>query len=225
IPETMPRSTAGAGRPTKEPSLPLLSWLKQMRAQWGLLLRDSEVRAALGINCAAWFAHAGANMTLLPLMLAGGQLALSPAQIGSVFAAQSALNLLLTGPAASATDRFGPGNVIAPSLAMTTVAIALFPLAEDLMQASAVLALWTAGGSLLSSAPTVMAANHVAPEARSQALAMVRTVGDLGLLAGATSVGLAATAFGAGPAMQGTAALLGTVTSGYFARQMLRRAA
>ena len=79
-------------------------------------------------------------MTLLPLLLSDpASFALAPAQIGAIFAAQSAVSVLGAAPAAWLADRVGPAHVIAPAIATSAIAIAAFPHAADLPQACAVL--------------------------------------------------------------------------------------
>jgi len=91
-----------------------------------------------------------------------------------------------------------------------------FPFAESLPQALAVLCVWAAGGTILGSAPTAHATNLVAPASRAQALALMRTVGDLGLFVGASAVGGAATLYGSDAAMQGTSLFLFASAGGFF---------
>ena len=53
---------------------------------------------------------AGANMTLLPLVLASDRFALSPAEVGMCFALQSLISVMGAAPSASLADRVGPGD-------------------------------------------------------------------------------------------------------------------
>lgn len=240
---------------------------------------------------------AGANMTLLPLVLAGDRFGLSPAevrrprprrrrrrprartrprralrhgapraappQVGGCFAMQSAISVLGAAPAAALADRVGPRTVIAPALCVSASAMMAFPLAADLPQALAVLCVWAArqwvstsgapaahaarerasptppatgprpracaafhdstqaGGTILGSAPTAHATNLVPSATRAQALALMRTVGDLGLFVGATAVGGAATVWGSDHAMQATAAFLFASSGSFLVRTRL----
>ena len=160
-------------------------------------------------------------MTLLPLVLAGDRFALSPAEVGGCFALQAIISVLGATPAAALADRVGPSNVIAPALAVTAGSMMAFSCAHTLPQALPVLCVWAAGGTILGSAPTAHATNLVAPELRAQALAVMRTVGDLGLFVGATGVGITATLLGSDTAMQGTSAFLFGSAAAYLLRARL----
>ena len=111
-------------------------------------------------------------------------------------------------PAAALADRIGPLRVIAPALCVSATGMAAFPWATDLPQALTVLGVWAAGSTVLGSAPTAAATNLVPAASRAPALALLRTVGDVGLFAGASIVGGAASVYGSDNAMEATAALL-----------------
>ena len=237
VAETMPAHVAKAARAQS-----LGAALASSVGEWAPLIRAIPMmRALLLLNGAYWGALAGANMTLLPLMLAGDTFGLSAPQIGGVFALQSIVSVrvpgpdqpavyasatclcsasappahsrrvaqvLLAAPCASLADRVGPTRVLAPALGLSSAAMLAFAASSDILQASCAIALWSVGGTLLGSAPTAAAANLAAPEQRSQALALMRTAGDVGLLCGASSVGYVATMVGCEAAMGGTAVFL-----------------
>lgn len=181
--------------------------VRELRLRWASLARDPELRGLLLIVALYEFAHGGASMTLLPLMLAG-EFALQPVQIGAVFALQSVVAVLSANPAAALADRLGPGCVLTPALAVIAASMTVFPMASSAAEAAAVLALWAAGNTLFNAAPHALAAGLVAPEARAQTIAVLRSAGDLGMLAGAASLGVAGSLLGMGPAMRWTALLL-----------------
>lgn len=191
---------------------------------WVPLWRHDELRGVLIVNGCYWFCLAGANMTLLPLMLASERFGLGPAEIGGLFAMQSAISVVGAMPSAALSDRVGPANVLAPSLLLTALSIGAFPLAADLPQAAGVLCTWALGGVLLGSAPTANAANLAPPEQRAQALALMRTTGDLGLLTGSITIGTVATIIGSDAAMQGTAGALLT-SAAWFGMRRARMSA
>lgn len=165
------------------------------------------MRAASVVNIAYWVALAGGNMTLLPLMFAG-QYGLSPSEIGAAFALQAAVAVAGAGPAALLADRYGPQRVLAPALALMAIPMACLPIAPGITEAALPLALMALGSTALASAPTALVSNILQPADRAQALALMRTMGDVGWLLGGASVGLAATWVGNGPALQGTASCL-----------------
>lgn len=188
--------------------------------QWGPLWRIGDLRAALVVNGAYWVGLAGINMTLVPLLLAS-QFGLSPAEIGTTFALQAAVSVLSAGPVAWLADRLGPQRLLAPGLACMAASVAALPLAPDMAWAAGPLALNAVGGTMMSSAPTALAANLVSVESRTQAIAMMRTMGDVGSVLGGVTVGTAATVLGTDVAMQGTAAYLLVAAGWYAARGLL----
>ncbi|CAE7234799.1 unnamed protein product [Symbiodinium natans] len=201
--ETMPQSL----KKTSSQSSSVQEMLRQMISQWRSLITDGKLKMLMLLNAVGLAAHAGSNFTLLPLMLAGDHFAMSPAEIGSVFAAQAAISVFGTGPAAMLIDKLGPERVIVPAILVTSFSMAAFPMAGDLLQAGILLAAWQLGRTVLNSAPTVLAANSVPKESLPQCMAMLRTTGDLGFMLGASLVGIGGSLVGAGPAMQSTAAI------------------
>lgn len=157
-------------------------------------------------------------MTLTPLMLAG-QFGLSPAEIGTTFALQAAISVLGAPPAAWLADRFGPSRLLAPGLSCVAVSMMVLPLCPDMYWAAMPLAVNAIGSTMLSSAPTAMTANLVSSDNRTQAIAMMRTMGDVGWLFGGMSVGVAATYIGNDLAMQGTAVCLLAVAASFALRR------
>ena len=81
--------------------------------------------------------------------------------------------------------------------------------------------MWSMGSSMLSTAPIAFLSDHVDEDSRAQAIALLRTCGDVGFLVGASSVGALADVTGMGVAMQSTSALLFTGTTWFAVRQML----
>ena len=70
--------------------------------------------------------------------------------------------------------------------------MAAVPLASDLPHFLALAATWTTAGTVLAAGPTAFVSNNTAPHERSQALALLRTGGDVGMLAGAVGSGFLA---------------------------------
>jgi len=220
IEETLPRGSVAmpAGK-----ACSVRKTVRRLLAQWRVLLKKPEMRSLMLLNAFSIAAHSGASMALMPLMLAGDQLALTPLQIGYVFAFMSAVAVCGAPPAAVLADRLGAGCMLAPAVALSAVAMALFPLAGSAEQLVPVLALWGASRSVMNLAPGSLAIGLAAPEARAQTLAMLRTTGDLGFFVGTALVGIAGTALGAGPAMQASGALTGIAAACYAAHRLLRK--
>ena len=87
-------------------------------------------------------------------------------------------------------------------------AMAAFPMATNAPEALAVLAVKALGDTALGSSPSAYTANLAGADQRTQALALLRTFGDVGMLVGGSGVGAVAAIYGSDLAMQGTAAFL-----------------
>jgi len=99
----------------REKSVPLNNTISHMIAQWNELLHDANLQGIMCLNAVSVGTHAGAFYTLMPLMLAG-DLGLSPIEIGSVFAFQSAIAVFGVAPATFAIERVGSERILAPPL-------------------------------------------------------------------------------------------------------------
>jgi len=86
---------------------------------------------------------------------------------------------------ARVSDRFGRKLTIAPGLALVTAALCGLPLASDGLDLVGVMACWAAGGCLVSVGPTALVSDLSTEADRPQALGMLRSFGDMGLLLGA----------------------------------------
>ena len=154
-------------------------------------------------------------MTLLPLILTSSKFGLSGAAVGALFAMQAAISVVGAVPAAALADRVGPSRVLAPALAISALGMVSFSLSTDFGLAAMSMGVWALGSTVLGSAPTANAANLVEADVRPQALALMRTMGDLGLLVGASSIGAVATVVGSEAAIQATAAMLVVAAAHY----------
>ena len=93
---------------------------------------------------------------------------------------------------------------------------------ESLLPLAATLGIWSMGSSMLSTAPLAYVSDRVDDAKRAQAIALLRTCGDVGFLIGATGAGaLADWAGSLDMAMQSSAGLLLTATAWFAARQVL----
>merc|ERR1719263_437454 len=108
------------------------------------------------VNMVFEFSHGGAIVTLLPLMLAN-DFALSPHEMGTLFALQAVVAVVGATPAARLIDRIGAGQILVPGLTILASAMVALPMVDDLAQTGAVMMLWSAGAVLFTSVPTVLA--------------------------------------------------------------------
>ena len=145
------------------------------------------------LNGGYWFVLSGSQITLMPLMLVGEQFQLSASAIGGVFAGASVISVVCTPLAAKALDSMGQVNAVVPACAVIGGAMCLVPLAEhDISSFLALFGVWTVAGTVLASGPTAFVSNITSSADRGQALALLRTGGDVGMLGGAVLSGVLA---------------------------------
>ena len=166
------------------------------------------------VNGGYWIAMSGAQTTLLPLMLSHN--GYSASEIGFVFAGLSTVYVVGSQLAGYIADRYGRIPCIIGACSLVTTGIALFP-----YHLYPSLALWAVGGTLLGVSPTAYVADVARSADRSQALAVLRTMGDVGLLVGAAGTGLLADYCGFNAAMGCNAVFLGSTTL-WFIRSSLK---
>jgi MFS family permease len=125
---------------------------------------------------------------------------------------------------ARVVDRIGKVPGILGGCTLISTAMFSLPLCDPnhLEQMAGVLALWAAGSSLLSTSPLAFISDRVDDEKRAQAIALLRTSGDVGFLVGASTMGaLADWAGSLEMAMQSSSAILVTATGWFAARNIL----
>lgn len=209
-------------------------------SQWGPLLQTPGVRVVMFMNALYWLALAGSQMTLLPLMLTDPNgLAMTATQVGQVYMGMSLIQVgkdlckIKTSLSSSKScrlnssrpqifgnpvfarfaDRIGKGPAIVGGCALISVSMAALPFCHDYTHLAAALSVWAVGSSMLSTAPVAYVSDKVSDSKRAQALALLRTCGDVGFLLGASGVGaLSDWAGSMDIAMQSCAGLLLTGT-------------
>lgn len=104
---------------------------------------------------------------------------------------------------------------------LITFSMAVLPMCSTQQQLIGPLAVWAAGSTMLSTAPVAYISDTVDDEKRAQAIALLRTGGDVGFLVGATAMGALADWTGMDGAMQTSAGVLLTATGWFAARQLM----
>eukprot|EP01039_Chlorochromonas_danica_P007980 gene7980-8802_t len=189
--ETHPASSLTHGDQEKANSLG--DKIRKEFNTWGSLLQNGELRDMIVLNGAFWFAWSGAQMTLLPLFLVSNPIySLTPTELGAYFAASSVVSFLSAQPVAYVADRFSK-----PAVLLT----GLVPLAI--------------GSTMLNALPTSMVTDLSSDSQRAQALSLLRTAGDVGLLVGAASAGFLATHSSLGTAFATDGGILLSVMVAY----------
>ena len=197
--------------------------LQKAVGQWVPLLKDPQVRNVMLMNSAYWVALAGSQMTLLPLLLTDPSgLAMTATQVGQVYMGMSSIQIFGNPIFARFVDRLGKAPAISGGCCLISCSMAALPFCQDLGQLAATLGLWSVGSSMLSTAPIAYISDRVDERRRAQAIALLRTSGDVGFLIGASGTGaLADWAGSLDIAMQSSAGLLLTATAWFTVRQIL----
>ena len=190
---------------------------------WIPLLSKSPIRNVCLMNGFYWMALAGSQMTLLPLILTDPNgLAMTATNVGQVYMGMSIVQVLGNPILGKAVDRVGKVPGIVTGCALISSAMATLPLCDDPYQMAGILGLWATGSSLLSTAPISFVSDRVDGKSRAQAVALLRTTGDVGFLIGASSMGALADWTGSlDMAMQSSSAVLLTATGWFAARNLL----
>jgi MFS family permease len=200
---------------------------KQALGQWAPLLSTPKIRNVIIINGFYWVALAGAQMTLLPLLLTDPNgLAMTASQVGQVYMGMSIVQVLGNPIAAKYVDRIGkvPAMLAGCTLISAGMATLPFGAAHDFTSLAAALGVWATGSTLLSTAPVSYISDSTEESNRAQAIALLRTSGDVGFLVGASAVGALADWTGnLDIAMQASAGVLLTATSWFGVRQMMQQ--
>jgi MFS family permease len=188
-------------------------------AQWAPLLENPGIKSVLIMNGMYWVALAGAQMTLLPLILTDANgLAMSAMQVGQVYAAMSLVQIFGNPVFAKVADRVGKAPAILAGCGLVSASMAGVSVCETYTDLSFALGLWAVGSSMLSTAPVAYISDKVSTTERAQALALLRTCGDVGFLVGASSIGMLADYSGLDGAMQCSAGVLASATMWFATR-------
>lgn len=199
---------------------------KKALAQWVPLFQNPKIRSIMVMNIFYWFALAGSQMTLLPLLLTNPSsgLNLTASQVGQVYMTMSMVQVM-SNPlmARYLVDRIGKTPAIAGGCGVIASSMTLLPLfTENWPLFMSILGFWALGSSMLSTAPLAYISDSVNEEERAQAIAMLRTSGDVGFLFGASCVGALADVSGSiEVAMQSSGGLLSVATVWFIARQSM----
>ena len=190
-------------------------------AQWAPLWASPQIRNIVIINGFYWIALAGAQMTLLPLLLTDPNgLAMTATGVGQVYMGMSLVQVLGNPIVAKSVDKVGKVPAMVGGCTLIATSMATLPIVTDLTSVALTLGVWSTGSTLLSTAPVAYISDLTDDETRAQAIALMRTSGDVGFLLGASLVGaLADWTGGLDVAMQSSAGVLLTATAWFGMRQ------
>lgn len=203
----------------------ILKATQKALGQWSPLLKRPKMRSVLIMNAMYWVALAGAQMTLLPLILTDpNNMAMSATQVGQVYAAMSLVHIFGNPVFARVADQVGKAPAILTGCALVSISMAgLSTYCETYSSLGVALGVWAVGSSMLSTAPVAYVSDKVSDGERAQALALLRTCGDVGFLVGASATGALADYIGLHGAMQCSASVLATATMWFATRHDIFR--
>jgi MFS family permease len=170
-----------------------------------------------------WMGLAGSQMTLLPLILTNADgLAMSATNVGQVYMGMSLVQVLGNPIMAKVVDKVGKLPGIVGGCTLISLAMATLPFCTETSELAGVLGIWALGSSLLSTSPISYISDKVDDKKRAQAIALLRTSGDVGFLLGASSMGALADWIGSlEVAMQSSSGILLAATSWFTVRNFL----
>jgi MFS family permease len=215
--------TQNAGRYNNDDN-GVLGTVKDAISQWIPLLKIENVRNVVIMNGFYWAALSGSQMTLLPLILTNPEgLAFTATQVGKVYMGMSLVQVLGNPTMATAIDKIG--KVTGIVCGCTFLSSSMFALAycTEMNEVVATCGLWALGSTMLSTAPVSFISDNVSDRERAQAIALFRTVGDVGFLVGAMSTGAMADAFDMDIALHSSAGMLLTATGWFTTRSLIGR--
>eukprot|EP01064_Diplonema_japonicum_P037182 TRINITY_DN8646_c0_g1_i1.p1 TRINITY_DN8646_c0_g1~~TRINITY_DN8646_c0_g1_i1.p1 ORF type:complete len:447 (+),score=80.23 TRINITY_DN8646_c0_g1_i1:1801-3141(+) len=158
---------------------------------WKPIASTPSMRAVLALHSVYWGVASGAMFTLLPLF-AAEQFGATAADLGQCFTALALINLVGSQPAAWVSDRYGRKAVAVPACFIMATAAVFLPFATSREQLGLLWMAWGCGATCLGTTPTAYATDINEGAKRSQALALLRSAGDVGLMVGAGGIGLIA---------------------------------
>lgn len=174
--------------------------------QWKPLLKSRDIKGALFVQLSYWFASSGVMFTLMPLM--ANSFNISTASLGTYFSLIAVTNVVGAQPVAWLSDKYGRKPLIVSASGMLATSVGLMPFITTEHQLMGLVGLWAVGNTALGSTPTAYIADKTDASNRSQALALLRSAGDGGLMAGASILGTIAYATDTGVAMGVASGLL-----------------
>jgi DHA1 family multidrug resistance protein-like MFS transporter len=162
--------------------------LKLTMRSWGSILKDNNLRLITLSHTAYWTCSSAMSFTMLPV-IATTQFGMSGSLLGSCFTATAILQFIGSQPAAYLSDKFGRKMSLVPSAMIVGSSCIAMPLVTSMEQFIGVMLVSALGATFWSSSCQAYVADVSSDENRSQALALLRSCGDLGIIMGAGLVG------------------------------------
>jgi MFS family permease len=173
-----------------------------------------------------FFTRGGVQQTLLPV-IGRDRFGLSPSQLGILFGSIAAINLLTIPVGGLISDRLGRKAAVVPGSLLDTLGLFLLSIEGSPVQFWAGSLLLGLGSGLSGPASAAYVSDIAAAGLLSLALALYRTLADVGLVAGPPLLGGLSDLVGVEVALLAATAFrgLGTAAFGLLAVESLRRPA
>lgn len=188
---------------------------------WRELVKNGSVRDTLFLNASYWITLAGTQFTLLPLHMVA--LELGPTQIGMCFAGMSVVTVVVGQPFAWLADRVGKLPMLAVGSSLLMSSMMFIPKADSFESLLISLVPMALGSTILSAVPVSFISDIVGPVYRSQAISLLRTIGDVGFLIGAAFSGIMCQLTSIGTTMQSNASFIAAGILMFFIRQYKKK--
>lgn len=160
--------------------------------KWEDLRHNIELRRVTGLNAMYWFVLSGAQMTLLPIILYQPPFEFNSMEIGGLFAYMSTVTVLTSPRLARLADKFDKVYTMLGCSTLIGIGIIGIPLASNGLELVLAITPMNIGSTGLSILPVAYSSDIVETKDRAQAQSLIRTLGDVGFVGGATAGGFLA---------------------------------
>lgn len=185
LPETLTRTAAAPAGAAPAPSR-TEAWAPIMG-----MVRSRGFLAVSLVTTSIFLTRTAGRQTLVPL-LSVERLDMFPGMLGIIFTGMSVISMLLILPSSVFADRFGRKAVIVPSGLATAVGLLLFAGADTHLLFVTAAVVLAAGMAMAGPAPAAYVADIAPEQSRGLAMALFRSAGDVGFVAGPPLLGLLA---------------------------------
>lgn len=211
VQETKPHvfGESAASSPSLSPPERLSNSVQTAMSSWKRLLQSNqELKHVVLLNGSYWAVMSGVQLTMLPLLMVNPVLDMSASQIGFTFISLSLVSLAMAQPLAYLADNYNKHYMFVAGSALLGGSSVFVPYATSAEQLAMLMIPFAIGSTVMQNVPTAHVVNICATEDAPQAMSLLRTVGDLGLIAGAATSGLLASYSSVGSVIQGQGSIL-----------------
>mmetsp|Transcript_7346 Transcript_7346/g.12339 ORF Transcript_7346/g.12339 Transcript_7346/m.12339 type:complete len:536 (-) Transcript_7346:71-1678(-) len=195
--------------PADVPKEQLSNSVQTALSSWARLMRgNQELKHVVLLNGSYWAVMSGVQLTMLPLLMINPALDMSASQIGFTFISLSLVSLATAQPLAYLADNYNKHYMFVAGCALLGGSSVFVPFATSAEQLAMLMVPFAIGSTVMQNVPNAHVINICAPKDAPQAMSLLRTVGDIGLIAGATTSGLLASYSSVETVIQGQGSIL-----------------